>query len=509
MVLSKKHYLTFLLILIGFSFGWGLHTVPLFDEKEGFFAEGTREMAVRQDFLTTYVNQQIRFDKPPLTHWLQYLSAQLVGWNETAMRLPSALAALIWISTLYFFVRRRLGDEPAFFATLMATCSIQVTIIGKAALADTLLNATLTGSMFSLYMLLNVRQRPYVWLFYTLTGVGFMIEGPMALLIPVIVVVLYVLRWRAWRSLWQLVDPLGVALFAAIALPWYVVQYNQLGPDFFKGFFLNQNTQQFRSVLEGYYQSLVYYMPILLIGLLPFTGIIFKALTRWRSFWNDRFFSFMLIWFALVFVFFVLSGTTSYHSVLYSYTPLFVLGGWYAYRSNQLPFGWPLLLLLLVLTVIPLLLPSVIPYVEDPYAVAVMQSVAEYFDVYYLAGMVGLLAITEVVDFSRSWDKKLRLLILGLVALIVVNVLWMPRIGALLQQPVKDAALLARQLNPPGILVQNHDTPSFYFYSGLFAEEREARPGDIVFTKKNLLNPLQNVEVLYEKHGMVLVRIRK
>lgn len=331
----------------------------------------------------------------------------------------------------------------------------------------------------------------------------------MALLIPGIVLVLYVLRWRAWRSLWQLVDPLGVALFSATALPWYIVQHNRLGPDFFRGFFLQQNIQRFQPVFEGHYGSLVYYLPLLLIGLLPFTGIILKSFTRWQLFWNDRFFSFMLIWFAFVFVLFSLSDTKLHHSVIYGYTPLFVLGGWYTYQSNRLPFGWPLLLLLLVLTVTPLLLPSIIPYIEDPYAVAVMQSAPEYFDVYYLSSMVGLLAITEVVDFSRSWDKKLRLLILGLVMLIVVNVLWMPRLGALLQQPVKDAALLARRLNPPGLVVQNPNTPSFHFYSGLFAEEREARPGDVIFTRKNRLNPPQNTEVLYEKHGMVLARIRR
>jgi 4-amino-4-deoxy-L-arabinose transferase-like glycosyltransferase len=509
MVFSKNHYRFFLLILILFGFGWGLHTAPLFDEDEGFFAEGTREMALREEFITTYVNQEVRFDKPPLTNWLQYLSARVLGLNEMAMRLPSALAAVAWMGILFFFVRRRLGEDPALYATLMATCSLQVTIIGKAALADSLLNATLAGAMFCLYMLLNVRQRPYVWVFYALSGIGFLTKGPIAVLIPGAVLMFYLLRWREWRPLLQLVDPLGVALFSAIGFPWYVIQYKRVGPAFLEGFFLHHNVHRFQTAFEGHYGGLLYFVPILLVGLLPFTGIQLKALTRARMFWNDRFFSFLLLWFLFVFVFFSLSGTKLHHYLIYGYTPLFVLGGWYAYQTSQHPLGWPMLLFLLLLTVLPLVVPYVLHMVNDPYARVVIQEATELFDASYLVAMVGLMALTEWVDFRRSWDKKLRMLILGLIMLITINVLWMPRLGMLLQQPVKEAALVARTLKPAHLVVNDRYTPSFYFYSGLFAEERPARPGDVVFAKKHLLGSFKDKEILYEKYGQVLARIRK
>ena len=89
MLSTEKTRKIFLILFVLFGFLWGIGNAPLFDEDEGFFAEGTREMAVRGDFISTFVNQEQRFDKPPLTNWLQYGTAEIFGWNEFSMRLPS------------------------------------------------------------------------------------------------------------------------------------------------------------------------------------------------------------------------------------------------------------------------------------------------------------------------------------------------------------------------------------------------------------------------------------
>lgn len=48
--------------------------------------------------------------KPPLVIWLQALSIQLLGPGELAIRLPSALAALLTVLLLLLFAHRTLGD---------------------------------------------------------------------------------------------------------------------------------------------------------------------------------------------------------------------------------------------------------------------------------------------------------------------------------------------------------------------------------------------------------------
>ncbi|TDB68955.1 ArnT family glycosyltransferase [Arundinibacter roseus] len=509
MLLTDKNQQIVLWILMLFGFGWGLSNAPLFDEDEGFFAEGTREMVLRQDFISTYINQEARYDKPPLTNWLQYAATQLLGWTEAAMRLPSALAAIAWMWTIYFFTKRKLNHQTAWYAALFATCALQVTIIGKAALADALLNAALAGAMFCLFELLAAphRQLNYILLFYFLTGLGFLTKGPIAVLVPGAVTILYLLRWRTWKPLLRLLHPGGIALFLLVATPWYVLQYQKNGDEFLQGFFMNHNLNRFQTAFEGHYGGILYFVPILLVGLLPFTGLMLRALGKARFLWYDRYFSFLLLWFAFVFVFFSLSGTKLHHYIIYGYSPLFVLGGWYASQSRR-PVGvGPLMSLLIVLTVIPFILPAGIPYVNDEYAVEVMRGAAEQFDVWYVLTMVFLLLLLGLTGFKTSWPPQLRLGLMGVVLLVTVNILWMPRLGALLQEPVKEAALIAKTLPNELLVVNDHYTPSFHFYSGRFAQERESRPGDLVFTKKHRLKSFQTMDVLYEKYGLVLARI--
>ncbi|HEV7351237.1 glycosyltransferase family 39 protein [Telluribacter sp.] len=507
MIFSGRYRYFFLFLVVAFGFFWNLGNAPLFDEDEGFFAEGTREMALRGDFISTYINQEPRFDKPPLTNWLQYGAAQVLGWNEWAMRLPSALAALAWMLAIFLLVRKRLSEKEAFYATFMATCSLQITIIGKAALADALLNASMAGAMFCLYEVLQGSHRKYTFLFYGLSALGFVSKGPIAVLIPAAVTMLYLLRWRSIRPLWKVLSGSGILLFLLISLPWYLLQYQQMGQAFIDGFFFNHNVNRFRTAFEGHYGSILYFVPILLLGIVPYTAVVLSAFGRLRYLWYDKYFSFHLLWFAFVFVFFSLSGTKLHHYIIYGYTPLFVLGAWYMANNHSVPLIWPLLVFLIILLVAPFMLPQFLPMINDAYAVDVTNGAAAEFDQEYYLSMGGLLLVLLVVEVRKGWGKDLQLVVVGLVLLITINGLWMPRLGALLQQPVKEAARLARERKYQPLVVLDHYYPSFHFYSGLFAEERTPRSGDVVLARKYRLNGIANKEILFEKHGLVLARI--
>jgi 4-amino-4-deoxy-L-arabinose transferase-like glycosyltransferase len=83
-----------------------LDAAPLTDVDEGAFSEATREMLARGDYVTTWLNGELRFDKPVLTYWAQAVPVALVGPRPGAFRFPSALAACLWAWLLYRFARR-------------------------------------------------------------------------------------------------------------------------------------------------------------------------------------------------------------------------------------------------------------------------------------------------------------------------------------------------------------------------------------------------------------------
>jgi len=73
---------------------------PLTDLDEGAFSEATREMLARGDFISPWLLDAARFDKPVLFHWAQMLGFWLLGQNSWGARLRSALAGLAWIGAI-------------------------------------------------------------------------------------------------------------------------------------------------------------------------------------------------------------------------------------------------------------------------------------------------------------------------------------------------------------------------------------------------------------------------
>jgi len=67
----------------------GTWSLPLVDRDEPRFAEASREMIQRSDYVVPYFNNHFRLDKPPLTYWAQVASYRLFGENDFAARFPS------------------------------------------------------------------------------------------------------------------------------------------------------------------------------------------------------------------------------------------------------------------------------------------------------------------------------------------------------------------------------------------------------------------------------------
>jgi len=112
---------------------WGL---PLVDRDEPRFAEASREMIERGDYVVPYFNGDFRFDKPPLTYWMQVACYRAFGESELSARLPSAVAASLTAVVVLAFGRRLFGPRPALWAALLFTVGAQTVLHAKGAVAD-------------------------------------------------------------------------------------------------------------------------------------------------------------------------------------------------------------------------------------------------------------------------------------------------------------------------------------------------------------------------------------
>lgn len=499
---------TLLGVLLSFFFALG--RAPLFDVDEAAFSQATIEMFERGDFLSTYLNGEPYYDKPILVFWLQAASVKVFGVNEFAFRFPSAVCASIWVLLTYLFARRRFGRDKALLAAGVMGTSLGVYIIGRAGTTDALLNMLIAASMFAAWLHLESGRRAWLYAAFAAIGFGFLAKGPVAILIPVWVTFLFCLFRRDIRTWARAVfDYRGLLLFAAIALPWYLLILHREGWAFVQGFFLRHNVNNFLGTLQGHSGSVLYYIPVVLIATLPFTAFFLRAVVRARAAWRDDLQCYLWLWFGFVFVFFSLSGTKLPHYLLYGMTGMFVLMAVYGaeLRSRFLVF-LPALFSSIVLLALPAVVDLVLPSVKDPYYREAAAGAKEFFGAGYVAFSAIAVLLTVYFMLERRFDISRKLVVSGIVGVVGLSAFVVPVGAGVQQEPIREAALLARDKGYQ-VIMWRLVAPSFSVYYGHPTATREPRPGDVVITKGKRLAELPGYgyEVIYAKNGIVLIRI--
>ena len=197
----------------------GTWTLPLIDRDEPRFAEASREMIERGNYIVPYFNNQLRLDKPPLTYWAQVASYHMFGENDFAARFPSAIASALTAVLVLVWGRRMGGKKLGWWAAVIFTLSLQTFVHAKAAVADMWLVFFMTLAHWAGYELFHrstsnkeaaISRPPWaIWkspvvVFYLALALGFLAKGPIAwtpLSDRGAVVIIYTGGWELFRRL--------------------------------------------------------------------------------------------------------------------------------------------------------------------------------------------------------------------------------------------------------------------------------------------------------------------
>jgi 4-amino-4-deoxy-L-arabinose transferase-like glycosyltransferase len=500
-----------------------LGAAPLFDVDEGAFSEATREMLASGDWGHTTLNGEDRFDKPILVYWLQAASVAAFGLNEFALRLPSALCAWGWALAVFGFAASRLGQRQATSAALMLATTLGVLAIGRAATADALLNLLLVLAVFDAWRWLESESKTALRRAFAWMGLGLLAKGPVAVLVPVAAAGVWLITAGDWRGLGRRVlqavgDLPAWALLLGIAVPWYAYALNRHGQAFIDGFFVRHNLARYTGTLEQHGGGWGYYLVVLPLVLLPWAPLLAAVLRHVREHWRDPLGRFLLGWGVFVVVFFTLSGTKLPHYVLYGATPFVLLMAIELERSGRV-MRWALAiaaLLLLALFVLPAWqLPLLASRLPKPEYRALLAGVPVPSMV-LAAGAVAAGVVIGLAAAPARWREGLpasapSLLAACVVALAVLGFA-LPWWGTLLQGPIRDAAVFARNRPEPAVQWQLHH-PSFAVYRGEPTPRRRPRPGELALIRVDQLRKLpaeesKAWEPVFEERGFALVKWR-
>jgi 4-amino-4-deoxy-L-arabinose transferase-like glycosyltransferase len=311
------------LLLVGLVlFFYQLGGPYLMDPDEGRYAEIAREMLTLKDWLIPHLNHLPYLEKPPLVYWFTALSFKCFGMTDAAARLPSALSALAGVFLAYGLGRALWGPLAGLLGALvLATC------IGYVALGR-ILTLDMTFAFFcdlaiGLGYLAWRREDAGLWLAaYAALALAVLTKGPVA-------VVLAGLTWIIWlattrRSWRDLISLKGWLLLAVLTLPWGIyVQWRY--PQFFHFFIIEQHFLRFLTPAI-HPEPMYYFIPVLLGLLLPWAWLLPWTWAR-AGRWRDPEARFLIIWAAVIVVFFSLSRGKLIPYILPALLPLALLMG--------------------------------------------------------------------------------------------------------------------------------------------------------------------------------------
>jgi 4-amino-4-deoxy-L-arabinose transferase-like glycosyltransferase len=265
-----------LLLLAALTFFAGLGRGAITDSDEAFYAESAREMVASGDWITPYYNYETRFQKPVLYYWLTGATYTVLGPSEFAARFWAAAAGIGLVLVTAACGRRWYDESTALLAGAIVATNFGYFSIGRMALPDLPLTFCITLAIWAALVSTLEQERsprPFVLLAAVGLGLGFLMKGPVGLLIPLVVIVPVLLIERRSIALTPIDIVLGFVVMVAIAVPWYAVMWARHGNEYLQSFFVGDNFERFATDRFNDPRPWWFYLPVVAGGLLPWTPL--------------------------------------------------------------------------------------------------------------------------------------------------------------------------------------------------------------------------------------------
>jgi 4-amino-4-deoxy-L-arabinose transferase-like glycosyltransferase len=331
--------LLFLILIPLFCLGISNHGLWTADEPR--VAEIGREMAVTGNWVVPMLNQKPFLEQPPLYYAAVAATFRAYGSvSDRVARLPSVIFAFGGCIALFFLGRLLFGARTGFFSALVLATSFEYFRVAHWLVVDSALTFFVIAAMalfMQSYLCKNSGKKLlFHVLFYLSCGFAFFSKGFIAVAIPALTILAFLILERNIKEPLKMRLWLGTGIFLAMILPWLFGLWQQGGSEYLQVFLVRNHLQRFLpGGPTGHNQPFYYYFAGFPEGSLPWSLLLVPVL--YFSFWKSKDtpapqkmgLLFLKCWFLAGFIFLSLASTKRILYLLPVFPSFAVLTAWY------------------------------------------------------------------------------------------------------------------------------------------------------------------------------------
>ena len=278
--MESSRFSSIVFVLFSLLFLLGNGAIPVSDPVEVNYVLTAKEMLLSGDFISPRIYGEPWFDKPVFFYWELLLAFQIFGITDYAARFFPAIMSLLSLFLIYIFSGLLYGKKVGIYSVVILGTSLIFWCVSKLIITDSTLFFFMNSTLVCFYIAYSENKPKLYYLAYVFAGLSVLTKGPIGLLIPGAIIILFLLWEKNIKALLNIKLFGGIIIFLIVCAPWYIAMVNLHGDAFIDTFLGVHNYLRATVSEHPKWNVWYYYTGIFLLGIFPWTFAPIIALYR-------------------------------------------------------------------------------------------------------------------------------------------------------------------------------------------------------------------------------------